>query len=74
MPRFHLRHDTGIDSFLDHLVAATRTPGAGAAPEAEVRVALREVLRKDMMQADICGLFATCSDVGFRDPFAPPDA
>jgi hypothetical protein len=70
MPRIHLRHETGIEEFLDHLVAVVVNTRGVTASEPEIRGELREVLRRDMMQADICGIFANCSDVGFTDPFA----
>jgi hypothetical protein len=71
MARFNLRPELGIEKFLDGLVGAAAE--AGADPE-KARPVLREVLARDMTQADLCGIFSNCQTVGFFDPFVKPDA
>ncbi len=69
MPRYHLRHETEIEAFLEHLAVAAREAAAEGADADALRRSLREVIRRDMMQANLCGIFSACSEVEFFDPF-----
>lgn len=66
MNRFHLRHDIGIEQFLDALVEAAVE---GGADREKARLALREAISRHMLQADLCGIWTNCDDVKFFDPF-----
>lgn len=66
MSRVHLRHDRTVDQFLDALVEAAAAEGAN---RDRVRERIRDAISKNMMQADLCGIFSNCDDVKFFDPF-----
>ena len=66
MNRYHLRHEVGIDMFLEDLVRAAVEAGAD---REKARIAIRESISRNILQADICGIFTNCDDVKYFDPF-----
>lgn len=66
MPRYHLRHDVPIETFLDALVEEAV---AGGAKPREARERMRDCISRYILQADLCGIFSNCDDVKMFDPF-----
>lgn len=75
MSRFLLRLDKSLQGLLDELTAsavavAERLGAQGPTLRSEMETELKEVLRRDLVVSDLCGLSALCEEAEFFEPFS----
>jgi hypothetical protein len=75
MSRYLLRLDKTVQGFLDELTssAVTVAEAHGATGEgmrARMEAELKEVIRRELVVSDICGLSAICDEGEFFEPFS----
>lgn len=77
MPGLHVKFDVRPEEFLSHLAdAAYRVAikrgfkGSFLDFELELYKSLREVIKKDMVVADLCGLFTVCQESDRYEPWS----
>lgn len=77
MAGFHVKFDVPPEEFLAHLTQAVyraalkhglKVPFIKV--EMDIQNAIREVIRRDMFVADVCGMYTVCHEASRFDPWS----